>query len=76
MAEILNIPTEVWESNWKDDVDVDYAIYGNNEKQEAAYIAPEEISNESIEMIKSMDLRQKFRNRTLKLKGEFEAKVA
>ena len=67
MAETIKIPTEVWESNWKDDVDVDYAIYGDNEKQEAEYIAPDKVSKKSIEMIKSIDLRQRFKNRGEKL---------
>ena len=67
MAETIKIPTEVWESNWKDDVDVDYAIYGDNEKQEAEYIAPDKVSKKSIEKIKSIDLRQRFKNRGEKL---------
>ena len=67
MAETINLPTEVWKSNWKDDVDVDYAIYGDNEKQEAEYIAPDKVSKKSIEKIKSIDLRQRFKNRGEKL---------
>ena len=66
MAETLNLPTKVWNANWKDDVvddDVDYAIYGDNEKQEREYIAPDKVSKKSIEMIKSIDLRQRFENR-------------
>ena len=35
MAEKLNIPNNVVDSEWKDDVDVDYAIYGGDEKKEA-----------------------------------------
>lgn len=70
MAEIIKIPTEVWKSNWKDDVDVDYAIYGDNEKQEAEYIAPNKVSKKSIEKIKSIDLRQRFENRGKKLLAE------
>ncbi len=52
MAEKLNIPGQVVKSDWKDDVDVDYAIYGDNEKQEREYISPDEVSKESIAMIK------------------------
>lgn len=70
MAETLKLPTEVWESNVKDDVDVDYAIYGDNEKQEREYIAPDKVSKKSIEMIKSIDLRQRFKNRGEKLLAE------
>ena len=70
MAETLKLPTKVWNANWKDDVvddDVDYAIYGDNEKQEREYIAPDKVSKKSIEMIKSIDLRQRFKNRGEKL---------
>ena len=70
MAETLKLPTEVWKSNVKDDVDVDYAIYGDNEKQEREYIAPDKVSKKSIEMIKSIDLRQRFKNRGEKLLAE------
>ena len=52
MAEKLNLPNKVINSEWKDDVDVDYAIYGDNEKSEREYIPPEEVSKESINMIK------------------------
>ena len=67
MAETINLPKQVINSNWKDDVDVDYAIYGDNEKQEAEYIAPDKISKKSIEKIKAIDLRQRFKNRGEKL---------
>ncbi|MBR2658574.1 hypothetical protein IKG28_01785 [Candidatus Saccharibacteria bacterium] len=63
MAEIIKLPNKVWEANWKDDVDVDYAIYGNDEKEEAEYIPPEAVSKESIEKIKSIDLKQRFKSR-------------
>ncbi len=69
MAETLNLPTKVWNANWKDD-DVDYAIYGDNEKQEMEYIAPDKVSKKSIEMIKSIDLRQRFENRGEKTLAE------
>ena len=32
MAETLKLPNAVVDSDWKDDVDVDYAIYGGNER--------------------------------------------
>jgi hypothetical protein len=70
MAEIIKIPTEVWKSNWKDDVDVDYAIYGDNEKKEAEYIAPDKVSKKSIEKIKSIDLKPLFKSRGKKLLAE------
>lgn len=44
MAEKLNI-------DWKDDVDADYAIYGNSEKTEREYISPTKVSKESIDKI-------------------------
>ena len=51
----LNIPNEVIDSDWKDDIDVDYAIYGNDETEEGEYISPTSISKESIEKIKKFE---------------------
>lgn len=48
----LNLPNKVVKANWKDDIDVDYATYGNN-KQESEYISPDEVSKESIKRIKA-----------------------
>lgn len=56
MAEELNLPTKVINSEWQDDIDVDYAIYGDNEKTEREYISPEGISKNSIEKIKARKL--------------------
>jgi hypothetical protein len=53
MAETLRIPTQVVDSDWKDDIDVDYAIYGN----EKEYISPKNVSKESIQKIKARDQR-------------------
>ena len=47
MAETLKIPNTVVDSDWKDDVDVDYAIYGGNEKNEREYIPQAEINKKS-----------------------------
>ena len=55
MAEKLNIPKRVVDSDWKDDVDIDYATYGD-EKAEREYISPTEVSKESISMIKKRKL--------------------
>lgn len=55
MTETLKLPTEVVDSDWKDDVGIDYETYGTN-KQEIEYIAPAEISKESIEKIKARKL--------------------
>ena len=52
MAETLKLPNAVVDSDWKDDVDVDYAIYGGNEKQEREYVSQEQLSKEKIERIK------------------------
>ena len=60
MAATLTLPKKVHESNWKDDIDIDYAIYGDDEKEEAEYISPESVSKESIKKIKSIYLRQRF----------------
>ena len=53
MAETLNIPKGVVDSN----VDVDYAIYSNNEKKESEYISPTEVSKESIDKIEKRNKR-------------------
>jgi len=52
MAEELSLPKQVINSDWRDDVDADYAIYGGNEKSERGYISRETISKESIAKIK------------------------
>lgn len=52
MAEKLKIPNQVIDSDWKDDVDVDYAIYGS-ESKERSYVSPEEVSRDSIKRIKA-----------------------
>ncbi len=52
MAETLKLPNAVVDSDWKDDVDVDYAIYGGSEKNERQYVSQTEISKEKIERIK------------------------
>ena len=56
MAEKLKIPNQVIDSDWKDDVDVDYAIYGENEKEEAGYEEPAKISKDAINKIKNFRL--------------------
>ena len=53
MAEILSLPKEVINSEREDDVDVDYAIYGDNEKTESEYTSPEAVSKESISKIEA-----------------------
>ena len=68
-SKTLNIPSEVVDSEWKDDIDVDYAIYGDNEEQEGEYISPKHVSRESIKQIKDFQVRlawnglNKFRKR-------------
>lgn len=66
-TQTLNIPSEVVDSDWRDDIDTDYAtqtdasqdfeIYGNNETQEGEYISPNEVSQESLEQIKSFQVK-------------------
>ena len=56
MAEKLKIPKKVVDSAWEDDIDIDYAIYGDNEKAEATYIPPDEVSKESIRKIKAQKI--------------------
>ena len=49
--EKLKIPNKVIKAKWEDDVDVDYATYGD-EKQEIEYISPDKVSKESIKRLK------------------------
>ena len=58
----LNIPTEVVDSEWRDDVDTDYATredanpkdeFITYKKEGEEYIDPTKVSKESIEKIKS-----------------------
>ena len=61
MAETLNLPNQVINSNWKDDVDVDYAIYGGNEQNETEkFINPSQTEEnpEAIEKIKQFQIKQ------------------
>lgn len=41
----FNVPNsgKVEDSDWTDDIDVDFAIYGGNEKQEGEYINPDKV---------------------------------
>lgn len=56
---IFNVPDDgkVIDSAWQDDIDVDYAIYGGNEKKEGEYINPDKVvtkeTQRKIDRIKS-----------------------
>lgn len=58
----FNVPDhgKVVDSDWKDDIDVDYAIYGDTEKAEGQYISPASISKETIKEIKSFQEKLAF----------------
>ncbi|MBQ3440979.1 hypothetical protein IJG27_01545 [Candidatus Saccharibacteria bacterium] len=60
----FNLPDgdKVVDSEWRDDIDVDYAIYGDDEKQEGEYVSPEKVSRESIKEIKSFQEKLAFRS--------------
>ncbi|MBQ3280463.1 hypothetical protein IJG92_02300 [Candidatus Saccharibacteria bacterium] len=55
----FNVPNsgKVEDSDWKDDIDVDFAIYGGNEKQEGEYVNPDKVitkeTREKIDRIKA-----------------------
>ena len=53
MAETIKLPKQIVNSDWKDDIDADYAIYGDSEKDEREYVSPAKVSKESIAKIKS-----------------------
>ena len=62
----LNIPSEVIDSDWRDDtpkeddIDIDYAIYGDDETKEGEYISPTSVSRESIKRIKARQVKLAF----------------
>lgn len=62
MIEKLNLPTEVIDEDWRDDIG-DFQEY-DNEKE---YVSPTKIPEESIEKIKSIDLRPQLRVRGQKI---------
>lgn len=71
-TQTLNIPSEVVDSEWRDDIDTDYAtredgsiesnfeFYGDNEKQEGEYISPSKVSKESLSQIKDFQVKLDF----------------
>ena len=59
MAEKLKLPNQVINAEWKDDIDVEYATYGD-EQAESQYQAPEKISRAAerkIEAIKKRNIK-------------------
>lgn len=58
----FNVPGngKVVDSPWQDDIDIDYAIYGDDEKKEGEYISPTKVSKESIKRIKNRQIRLGF----------------
>lgn len=56
----FEIPEERNE-DWHDDIDVDYATYGD-EKQEMEYISPKKVSKENIKKIKAIEEKLKLNN--------------
>ena len=57
MAETIKIPNQVVNSDWKKDIDVDYAIYGDTEKEEREYISPESVDKETERKINAIKQR-------------------
>ena len=53
--EKLQLPKKVIKANWHDDIE--FETYGTN-KQEMEYIAPENVSKESINRIKARKLNK------------------
>ena len=64
MTETLKLPNKVVNADWKDDVaGMDFETYD----EEAEYIAPDTVSDESINKIKSINLKQLYRQRGQKI---------
>ena len=53
----LNIPDQVIDSEWQDDIDVDYAIYGGTDEGEGEYISPDSVKDESLDQIKNFQVK-------------------
>ena len=70
MTEALQIPKQVINADWKDDID--YETYGDDE-QEMEYVSPDKVSKASIEKIKSRDLRPTFKERGSKVSHLFHS---
>ncbi len=60
---------KVIDSDWRDDID--YEPFGTN-KQEREYESPTNVSDQSIEKIKSIDLRPKLMSRGSKIADIFK----
>ena len=81
----LNIPSEVIDSEWRDDIDTDYAtredadqnfeIYGDSEKKEGEYVSPSKVSKETLSQIKNFQVKIDFNKLGKFLKQEL-AKTA
>lgn len=56
----LNIPDQVIDSEWRDDIDVDYAIYGGDDEKEGEYISPDSVNEESLDHIKDFQVKLAF----------------
>ena len=56
-TQTLNIPEKVIDSEWKDDIDVDYAIYGGDETKDGEDISPKKTSQESLNKIKDLQVK-------------------
>ena len=57
MAETIKIPNQVVNSDWEKDIDVDYAIYGDTEKEEREYISPESVDEAAESKINAIKQR-------------------
>lgn len=53
----LNLPDEVVDSSWEDDVDVDYAIYGGTEAGERVYRNRNEVPEQTLEEAKALRVK-------------------
>ncbi|MDO4527013.1 MAG: hypothetical protein Q4B87_02900 [Candidatus Saccharibacteria bacterium] len=74
-TQTLNLPNEVVDSAWKDDIDVDYAIYGDDETKEGEYISPDSISKESLSRVKDFQVKLAF-NSLKKFREKEQRKLA
>ncbi len=56
--ETLNIPSEVVDSDWKDDTSLDYEIFGGDNKKESEYASPVEGQKINKKDVKNININK------------------
>ena len=84
MAETLKLPKQVINSNWKDDIDIDYATSEDIKDnvidfepypEEADYVSKKKVSKESLARIKARNQRIGAKTFFFATQGELAAQL-